>query len=90
LCGVGGNPLNLATLAGVFTVFGLVHLELDGARAVGLAAAIGLGAMTLWFGLAEALVRLHQRWGDVVTIRLSRGLSGLLLISGIGYLMMAS
>ena len=83
LCGVGGNPLTPATLAAVFTVVGLLRVELDGARAAGLVAAIGLGAITLWVGLAEALLRMHRRWGDVVTARLSRGLSGLLLVSGI-------
>jgi hypothetical protein len=90
LCGVGGNPLTPATLAAVFTVVGLLRVELDVARATGLAVAIGLGAITLWVGLAEALLRLHRRWGDVVTVRLSRAFSGLLLVSGIGYLMTAN
>jgi len=90
LCGVGGNPLTPATLAAVFAVVGLLRLELDGARAAGLVTAIALGAITLWVGLAEALLRLQRRWGDAVTVRLSRGLSGLLLASGVGYLMAAN
>ncbi|MCL4176922.1 MAG: hypothetical protein KJ072_04145 [Verrucomicrobia bacterium] len=86
-CGVATNPVTLVTLAAVFGAIGLVRVELDAMRAVGFVTAIGLGAMTLWIGLAELLLRLRQRWGDVATSRVSRALSGLLVLLGASYLL---
>jgi putative LysE/RhtB family amino acid efflux pump len=86
-CGVVTNPVTLVTLAAVFGVIGLVRVELDAMRGVGFVTAIGLGAMTLWIGLAELLLCLHQRWGEVATSRVSRALSGLLVLLGASYLL---
>lgn len=86
-CGVATNPVTLVTLAAVFGAIGLVRVELDAMGAVGFVAAIGLGAMTLWVGLGELLLRLRARWGDVATSRVSRALSGLLMFLGASYLL---
>jgi putative LysE/RhtB family amino acid efflux pump len=86
-CAVLGNPVTIVTLASVFAILGLVQVHLDWARALGLMMAIVLGAMTLWLGMAEMLVRLHRRWGDATTLRVTRWLNVGLLVSGLLYIL---
>jgi hypothetical protein len=86
---VVSNPVTLVTLAAVLAALGVVQVELDVSVSLSLAAAVFLGAMTLWIFLAQALLGLRRLCGERVCQRLTQGLSLVLLLLGFVYLTLA-